>query len=352
MRTFKFNLAVTAAVFFFLMTDAGLRGNAHPLLPEPEDRLGPTGSQEWDRNSNKKTSYEPLTRHLILWEEPADIETRDLFYGAGGRAGAPDPSSRFAFVRRSKSGTSEKIIVEDDRGRKWTIKFGEEAKPETTATRIVWAAGYHVDQDYFVSRTHISGRGGFDVWNVRFERRDDGLEEVGRWSWESNPFVGTRELHGLKVLMALLNNWDLKTDNNKVVRSKSGNSIHYVADLGATFGATGSFLNRAPFLRDLPPDRTFGRRKGKGNPEAFAHEPFIKRVQNGHVIFHHIRGRGRRVLEAVSVRHARWIGDLLGRLSDAQLSDAFRAGGFDHSETRLYVAALRKRIQELQKLTD
>ena len=73
-------------------------------------------------------------------------------------------------------------------------------------------------------RAHIEGRGGFNVWDVRFERSDDGYKEEGLWPWAQNPFNGTRELQGLKVLMALINNWDLKTENNKIVRpdKKSG----------------------------------------------------------------------------------------------------------------------------------
>jgi hypothetical protein len=135
--------------------------------------------------------------HPILWQEPTDIESRDLFYGPGGREAAPDPSDKFTFVRRSSSGTSEKIIVDDAKGRSWTVKFGAEARPETAASRIIWAAGYHVDQVYFVKRTHIEGRGGFDIWDVRFERRDDGFKEIGLWQWDANPFNGTRELQGL-----------------------------------------------------------------------------------------------------------------------------------------------------------
>ena len=56
-----------------------------------------------------------------------------------------------------------------------------------------------MDQDYLVKRAHIEGRGGFDVWDVRFERDNDGFKKVDRWSWQENPFLGTRELDGLKV---------------------------------------------------------------------------------------------------------------------------------------------------------
>ena len=295
----------------------------------------------------------------VLWEEPADIEQRDLFYGSGGQQGAPDPSGKFTFLRRSTTGTQKKIIVKDDVGREWTVKFGPEAKPETAATRIIWAAGYHVDQNYFVERVRIDGYETPDVRNVRFERNDDGLREAGNWSWDSNPFVGTREFEGLKVLVALLKNWDLKTSNNKIAvrETTSGDPakhIYYISDLGATFGATGSFLNEVPFLSDLPPDRIFPltSKKGKGNPEAYTKEAFIKEVRSGEVVFNHERKRGRRVVKGVTVENARWMGNLLARLSDKQLSDAFRGAGFTESETSVYVSTMRKRIKELQELGD
>jgi len=284
----------------------------------------------------------------VMWEEPSDIESRDLFYGPGGAEGAPDANGKFTFEARSTKGTSEKIHVVDDKGRKWTVKFGPEAKPETAATRIVWAAGYHVDQDYFVKRTHIEGRGGFDVWDVRFERRDDGYKEEGLWPWDTNPFNGTRELQGLKVLMALLNNWDLKVDNNKIVRpnKKSGGDrdirVYYDADLGATFGSTGSFFSKLPFFGNAPAG-------SKGDPDAYSNQVFIDGVKNGIVVFHY-KGKNPKALEGVTVENARWMGELLGRLSDKQLSEAFRAGGFSDAEVDTYQKALRNRINQLRNL--
>ena len=324
-----------------------------------EDRKS---DEKKDKNPKKSENEPDLTTGpgiAILWEDPTDIESRDLFYGAGGQEGAPDPAGRFTFVRRSTSGTQEKIIIKDERGREWTVKFGPEARPETAATRIVWAVGYHVEHDYFVKRTRIEGRGGFDVWDVRFERRDYGFKEVGYWDWESNPFVGTRALEGLKTLMALLKSWDLKTENNNIARPDKGSGvggkdIYYVADLGATFGATGSYLNKYPFLGELSPNRAPGpkRSKGKGDPESFRNERFIEGVRDGEVIFHVKHKRAISILKGVRVEHARWMGNLLARLSDKQLMDAFRAGGFNDSEVAIYVRIMRERIRQLQVLEE
>lgn len=287
-------------------------------------------------------------RH-VMWVEPLDIETRDLFYGIGGKKGEPDPTAKYVFIERNTSGNSEKIVVEDSRDRRWTIKFGPEARPETTASRIVWAVGYHVDQDYFVKRAHIEGRGGFDVWDVRFERDNDGFKKVGRWSWQSNPFVGTRDFDGLKTLMALFNNFDLKTLNTKIVRpSKKTSSqetmlIYYVNDLGATLGSTGAWYTDAPILGEIPTGT-------KGNSKDYARSKFIDKVSDGKVTFHSARRRAKRAMSGVAIENALWMGNLLARLSDNQLSDAFRAGGFDEKETATYVRTIRDRIRRLQGL--
>lgn len=316
-----------------------------------------TGVNPWrltqkDRTANKQSTPQAAaadTAVRVMWQEPRDLESRDLFYGSGGPAGAPDPASRFKFIRRQGSPTdpSEKIIVEDERGRRWTVKFGPETRPETTAARIVWAAGYHTDQDYFVKRAHIDGRGGFDVWNVRFERRNDGFDDQGNWSWKQNPFDNTRDLQGLKVLMALVNNWDLSDANTKIVldtNDSQGRLVYYISDLGASLGTTHSWLTRLPGNADAAGPGS------RGDADAFARHPFIDGVRDGRVVFHWERKFALYVLDGVTVENAHWIGNLLGRLSDKQLADACRAGGFDDAEVATYVRALRDRIRQLQSL--
>src|SRR5262249_54374448 len=82
----------------------------------------------------------------------------------------------------------------------------------------------------------------------------------------------------------------------------------------------------------------------------YSHEHFVHKVRDGKVEIHHGRSRGRSILKDVSAAHAHWIGTILGRLSNKQLRDAFRAGGFDQTEINLYVSALRERINELRPL--
>ena len=44
------------------------------------------------------------------------------------------------------------------------------------------------------------------------------------------------------------------------------------------------------------------------------------------------------------------MGGLLGQLSNKQLSDAVRAGGYEGAEAALYVRVLRARINQLRNL--
>jgi hypothetical protein len=62
------------------------------------------------------------------------------------------------------------------------------------------------------------------------------------------------------------------------------------------------------------------------------------------------RTRAQRAITGVKVENARWMGNLLARLSDKQLGDAFRAGHYSEEEIQLYVRSMRARIKQLQNL--
>ena len=138
----------------------------------------------------------------LMWTNPADIRSRDLYYGSGGATDVP--GTHFSFLKEDLDGTNPKFDVKDEYGVKWKVKLGIEAKPETAATRIVWAVGYHTNEDYFVSQIRVNGmpahlhRGrdlvGADgtVRDARLKRESPGEKKIGTWSWRDNPFSGTR----------------------------------------------------------------------------------------------------------------------------------------------------------------
>jgi hypothetical protein len=221
-----------------------------------------------------KEKKPPPTGERVLWREPTDIESRDLFLGPGGAAMKPD-LSRVTFLKdQAGGGFSINYRVRDGSGKVWVAKLRSEAQPETAAVRLMWALGYVTEINYLVPCIKIEGApatsvkkcegGGFA--NAKFEARPAEVKREEHWLWANNPFTGTKEFQGMIVMMSLMNNWD-----------------------------SGLFAN-------------------------------------------------------VTVEQAKWIGTWLARLSDKQLSDAFRAANYTPEEVQVLTNATRARINQLTNL--
>ena len=81
-----------------------------------------------DKKSKNGTEAMP-DAPAVLWREPNDITSRDLFLGPGGEA-RPD-LSHLTFLRVDVGGHTKKWRVRDAAGNEWVVKFGNEAQPET-----------------------------------------------------------------------------------------------------------------------------------------------------------------------------------------------------------------------------
>ena len=293
-----------------------------------------------------------------LWNDRGDIASLNLFYGPGG--GEHEPSGTFTFVEEDTKGTSPKFVVMDEQGVRWKVKLGDETKPETAASRLVWAAGYFTDEDYYLPELRVANlpklaRGSKFVsadgviQGARLERKLKGEKKDGNWSWFKNPFVGTKELDGLRVMMALINNWDLKEVNNAIYNVKGEGLRYVVSDLGATFGQTGNAITRS-----------------KGNIGEFSGSKFIQKVAADHVDFffssrplllsavdvpyYAKRTHMQDIAKHIPVAHARWLGQLLAQLTDEQLHDCFRAAGYAPVEVEVIVTMVKQRINDLNNL--
>jgi hypothetical protein len=308
----------------------------------------------------------PAEPAYVLWRDPGAIASRDVRYGPGAPHLAP--VGPFTFVKEDKSGESPKFEIKDAKGVEWRVKLGPEAQSETVATRLVWAVGYFAEEAYYFDeaqienlprlsrgREYVSGKG--LVRGPRFEPRREGVERGPVWGWMENPFEGSRELSGLKVIMILLNNYDARKENNRIfyVETESGNreGRYTVSDLGATLGRAGGL----------------GGKRTKNNLNDFLSTKFVRGVDDGVVEFdydtrprgfghlsvlHPIYYRGEvkkeKAMRGIPVEHARWIGSLLSQLTEEQLHDAFSAAGYDGATAKGYVRALRERIDQLVKL--
>ena len=151
---------------------------------------------------DKSKKDDPIPRGTpILWREPSDITKRNLYLGQGGVAAKPDLRKVTLIKKEPTGGYSIKYRVRDASGREWVAKIGKEAQAETAAVRLMWAVGYIADVNYLVPRIYVEGLDK-PLENVRFGFRPKDVKRIDGWQWSHNPFTGTREFQGLKVMMA------------------------------------------------------------------------------------------------------------------------------------------------------
>lgn len=284
----------------------------------------------------------PPDRVPLLWIDPQPVAERDLLWGPGTADRAPRPP--FTFLREDTDGTQPKVVVRDGAGREWTAKFGEEVHSGIAASRLVWALGYFADELYYVERGVIRGATGveqavdalgpdgsfagasFRLRDGRAERQDE------RWTFEENPFRGTKELSGLAILMTLLNNWDIQGTRNNRILEAGPRDLYIVSDLGATFGEMGTF--------PMP--------RSKWDLEDFRREEFLDGVKDGFVDLDY---EGYGGIDRVPLSHACWFAALASQLTDGQLRDALRASGAAPADVDGFAARLREKIATLASLT-
>ena len=280
-------------------------------------------------------------------------------------ASAP-PRAPFTFVAEDFEGDSPKFTATDASGVEWKVKLGPEAQTETAAGALLAAAGYYVEQMHYLADVPVDGVAGMKrgrdfiganglVRGARFELRPADAERGPNWDWRANPFVGTEALDGLRVLMVLINNYDARTTNNRVmfVEGPSGRreTRYVVTDLGASFGRYGGL----------------GGRRSKGDLEGYRASRFIERVAGGVVHFsYRTRPEGlglslfvlnpfyvdgelkkQRDLNRVPVEHVRWIARVLSHIDRAAISGAFERAGFGPELTAGFSAVVEDRIRAL-----
>lgn len=294
----------------------------------------------------------------VLWHDPGPMEAIDLSVDPG-KEQAPVPP--FMFQQEDADGTTPKIIVRDANGRIWSVKWGQEAHPEVFATRLVAAMGYLVEPSYFIREGTITGVGKLTraeryidrdhnnrFRNARFELRSSDilLLPSSSWSWGKNPFTGTPQLQGLKILMMLVSNWDVKDirdinagSNTMVVQYNvpgQQEQRYLVNDWGATMGKWGNFFTREKWDCD-------------GYASQTSH--FVKGVKDGRVDWGFTGKRTSDMTQSITAQDVQWIMQYLGRLTDDQLRAGLQSAGASPKETSCFVTALRSRIEQLRRIS-
>jgi hypothetical protein len=276
-----------------------------------------------------------------LWVAPSDLEDRDLFNGPWGADRAPDPDLRYRLVHRKHSGVNPGMTVLDSRGREWSVKqagadIPDEGPVEVTLSRVLSAVGYHQPPVYYLPSFTLE-----DDWGTRrepggrFRLKDKALKDRGEWSWQQNPFVGTKPYHGLLVILLMFNSTDLKNANNTLYEYRTAERHEYwhvVRDIGGSLGSTGRLAPR------------------KNDAAAFEREPFIRGAGGDFVRFHYHGWHQELVRERIRLSDVAWASDLLARLSDRQWQDAFRAGGYRPEIAARFIRVLENKIAASQQL--
>jgi hypothetical protein len=313
---------------------------------------------------NAAIAQTPSSPKASIWTDPGDISSKNLLYGSGGEKDQPRPP--VIFEKEDTNGSNPKFDVHDHDGTKWKVKLGVEAKPETVATRLLWAVGYFTEEAYLERELKVDGlpknlqRGqnlvkAGEARDARLKHHPKHAEKGEEWHWRKNPFSGTRDFNGLRVMMSLINNWDVKDENNAIYQDKkSGEQLYVVTDLGASFGSIGYRL---------------GPGRGKGDLGAYRSSKFITHVHRDYVDFSSpahstvigilgifsipdfvTRMRLRWIGRHIPREDAKWIGGLLAQLKPAQIEDAFRSAGYSDKDVAEYSAVVEKRIADLGKL--
>ncbi len=283
------------------------------------------------------------TEYSELWQEPTDLLERDLFYGPGGAALAPPSSgATFQFEAFKTSGTNPGYDVKDSAGRMWSVKLGIESQPEVTSSRILWAMGFHQPPQYFVHDFTLAGMDAGVKKTARFRTETDHWKAVGEWSWYDNPFMNSTQLRGLVVAQLILNNWDLKTPNNRLYEATDASAkpqrIFMVRDVGASLGEA----RQSPFFKLLG---TPGGQGSKNDVEGFEQQGFIRKVDGNKVTFDY-RGVNQELVDRVTVPDVIWACEQLAKIPDGHWQAAFKAGAFPQADADRFIRKIKDKIAQ------
>ncbi|MBD3345139.1 MAG: hypothetical protein GF401_08775 [Chitinivibrionales bacterium] len=200
--------------------------------------------------------------------------------------GGPDMSNRWLIFRAKDVGKSAGFHIKDVRGDRYVIKLDPPGYPELTSgaemisTKILYAAGYRVPENYIVyfdprrididsgvtiideqGRTREMSRYHLEKILAVVERTEEGLvrglaskyitgEPLSAWRFrgtrkdDPNDFIPhqhRRELRALYVIGSWINHYDLTVANTfdtYITQNGKGYVLHYLLDFGGTLGAS------------------------------------------------------------------------------------------------------------------
>lgn len=305
-----------------------------------------------------------------MWE-PTDVAAKDLYRGPAGRLPfAVDDEVGCEFVPKPMSGWSEKFACRLDDGTIVKVKYDEggpykEVFGEVLGTRLFWALGFYADR---MIPVHITCRGCPEhPWKFVDARKKPRVNEEGQiasfpsdarlgthrfelaaieekidadtierkdkqgWSWklldrvDASAGGATRaQVDALKLLNAFVQNADNKAAQNTLACPRAAievdddggvscrGPIMFVDDLGSVFG-NGGFTTGGEGRIDYEGWKT--RRVWRDSESCRARLTSVGGIFRRSTLKNPVIGEAGRALLA----------EQLGKLSDAQIADLFRA---------------------------
>lgn len=291
----------------------------------------------------------------IIWTDPGDMTTKDFANGPGGAELVP--KAPFQFVEEDMGGSSPKLKLRDANDQLWDAKFGPEVHSDIFSSRLAWSVGYTVEPSYFVATGRIEGlrplkrpnpfvRGDGTFQDARFQYRGQKAKFSTRygWSWVNNPFQGTHELNGLKIMIMLTSDWDDKDsrdtgrDSNTAIfeDTSSGHMqfLYFIPDWGGSMGKWGGVAAR-----------------DKWDCSGYSHQtPDFVQGGGGALKWGYQGQHTSDMTNGIRAEDVQWLMQYLGKISDAQLRTALVAAGARPDEIECFSGAVRERIQKLQSI--
>jgi hypothetical protein len=205
--------------------------------------------------------------------------------------------------------------------------------PDTNAA--YYDSKFEQQIDYLVMR---------DV-NMRPRKQGKGVHNIGFWDYNFQDHPKLREVRGLGILNAWLDNWDIRWGNTRLqlVEDKKGNTRveSVVSDMGALWG------NSTGFLRWSNGSLRMGVFQESPNSYAWRFTNPLRRGQTSVPIKYYMPLCKTQPFYEMNIDDARWAARLIGQLSENQIKQGLIGAGCDAASARLLLEKLVARRDQM-----
>jgi len=173
---------------------------------------------------------------------------------------------------------------------------------------------------------------------LRTRERQPGVENVGFWDYNFGDHPKRRELRGMGLLSAWIDNWEVRWGNCRLrAIDEPGGRVrleHVVTDLGAVLG------NSAGLIRTVNGKIRFGPYPDDPNDFAWACTRAARPGQTSVPIRDFMPITKVRPFYEMNADDARWMARMIARLTENQIRQALIAAGYDAAPARLLLEKL------------